>query len=208
MNKILLVGGGGHCQSVLDSLLDYSIYDEIAIIDRSECVGKKIFDIEIIGTDDELEDFIKKGFTYAFITLGSIGNPQKRIQLYNKILSIGYEIPNVIDKNSVIGRNVILNKGIYVGKTSVINSGSYIGNGAIINTGAVIEHNCNIGDFVHIAPRATICGMTQVGNNVHVGANSVIIQGLEIGSNSIIGAGSVVVKNIDSNKIIMGNPAK
>ena len=31
--KILLVGGGGHCRSVLDSLLSAGGYDDIGIID-------------------------------------------------------------------------------------------------------------------------------------------------------------------------------
>ena len=32
----------------------------------------------------------------------------------------------------------------------IVNSGSKIGKCAIINTGAIVEHDCTIGDFVHI----------------------------------------------------------
>lgn len=46
-----------------------------------------------------------------------------------------------------------------------------------------------------------------IGNNVQVGANVTIIGDITIGDNVIIGAGSVVIKSIESNSIVVGNPA-
>ena len=41
--KILLVGGGGHCQSVLDSLLELDQFSAIGIIDKKENVGRSFW---------------------------------------------------------------------------------------------------------------------------------------------------------------------
>jgi carbonic anhydrase/acetyltransferase-like protein (isoleucine patch superfamily) len=46
-----------------------------------------------------------------------------------------------------------------------------------------------------------------IGNNVFVGLGSVLLPGTRVGDNVIIGAGSVVRGVIESDSIILGNPA-
>lgn len=207
-NKILLIGGGGHCKSVLDSLIKTGQYSEIGIIDRKENVGKRIFNVPIIGTDEDLPRFFLNGFKEAFITIGSVGNPKSRTSLYQILEEIGFEIPNVVDLSAVLSDFIQIEKGVFIGKNAVINAGSFIHKGAIINTSAIIEHDCVIGEFSHIAPGSVICGEVKVGNHTHIGASSVVKQQLAIGANTIIGMGSTVISNISDSKVAYGNPCK
>ena len=62
--------------------------------------------------------------------------------------------------------------------------------------------------YVHISPKATLCGNVSVGRLSHIGAGSVVIQGVKIGENVTIGAGSVILKDIPDNSIVVGNPGK
>ena len=78
----------------------------------------------------------------------------------------------------------------------------------IINTGAIIEHDCSIGDFSHIAPGAVLAGNVSIGSGCMIGANSVIKQGVKVGDNVIIGAGAVVLKDVNAETTFVGNPAK
>jgi sugar O-acyltransferase (sialic acid O-acetyltransferase NeuD family) len=206
--KILLVGGGGHCKSVLDSLLELDCYSTIGIIDKKQNIGQEILGVSIIGCDDDLPQLFSDGYNNAFVSVGSIGNPKLRIKLFNKLCEIGFEIPNIVDPSAVLSSSIYIGNGVYVGKNAIINVGSIIHKGAIINNGAIIEHDCLIGDFAHIAPGTVLCGEVQVGKNTHIGANSVIKQRLKIGSDSIIGMGSVVLKDIEDNIIAYGNPCK
>ena len=206
--KILLVGGGGHCKSVLDSLLEINEFSKIGIIDIKENMRKEILEVLVIGCDDDLPRLFTDGYKYAFVTVGSIGNPKLRIRLFNKLNEIGFEIPNIVDPSAVVSRHVKMETGIFVGKNVVINAGSTIHKGSIINTGAIIEHDCLVGEFAHIAPGSVLSGEVQIGENTHIGANSVIKQQLRIGADSIIGMGSVVTKNIKDNIIAYGNPCK
>ncbi|MCH5191128.1 MAG: acetyltransferase [Oscillospiraceae bacterium] len=206
-NKLVLVGGGGHCASVIDTVLTSTEYEEIVITDK-ESVGKKLLGIPIVGTDDCLEKLFQKGFTDAFITVGSIGDPNNRRRIYNQIKKIGFNVPNIIDKTASVSKNVNLGEGIFIGKQAVVNSLAEIGNNCIINTAAVIEHQCSLGEFVHVAPHAVLCGNTAVGDGSHIGAGSVIRQQIKIGKNVTIGAGSVAVKNIADGKTAYGNPCK
>ncbi|MGS2777505.1 acetyltransferase [Robertmurraya sp. GLU-23] len=206
--RILLVGGGGHCKSVLDSLLELDEYSEIGIIDVKENVGKEIMNTPVIGCDEDLFELFAKGYKHAFVTIGSIGDPKLRIKIFNLLIEIGFEIPNIIDHSATVSRHVKMGNGIYIGKNAVINAGSFIYDGAIINSLALIEHDCVIEEFAHIAPGSILCGEVQIGKETHIGAKSVIKQQIRIGSKTVIGMGSIVLNDIRDNIIAFGNPCK
>lgn len=206
--KILLIGGGGHCKSVLDSLIQKNEYSKIGIIDKIENVGRTILGVPVIGCDNDLVNLYNEGYRYAFITVGSIGNPKLRIQLFNRVEDIGFLMPNIIDPTAIVSKYVSLDSGIFVGKGAVINVGSRVGKGAIINTQSIIEHDCEIGEFAHIAPGTALCGEAQIGANTHIGAKSVIKQQTKVGANTVVGMGSVVLKDIADNMVAYGNPCK
>lgn len=215
--KILLIGGGGHCISVLDSLLSSYNYEEIGIVDKYPTMLKKngtvqkqhtIMGVPVVGNDDDLKKLYADGYTHAFITVGSVGDVAIRKTLYKLAKSIGFDIPNIIDKTGIVSSHAICGEGIFVGKNAVVNANTQIGNCAIINTASVIEHECVVRDFVHVAPGSIVCGNVHIGSETHIGAGCVVKQGIEIGKKTMIGAGSVVVKNIGSYVTAYGNPCK
>lgn len=209
MKKILLVGGGGHCKSVIEALRsNIIVYDEIAIVDCREKIGQQINGVNFIGEDSGLEYLYEQGYSDAFITLGSIGHAEKRIKLFDMIREIGFNIPVIRDRSSVIAEDAVIEEGVFIGKGSVINSGAHIKEGCIVNTSSIIEHDCQIGRYVHIAPGSVLCGEVIIGDNTHIGANATVIQGIRIGQNAIIGAGSVIIKDICDGVTVAGNPGK
>ena len=201
--KLLLIGGGGHCHSVLETILTLKLYDEIGIIDS---IDSSYFGIHVVGNDDDIPALYKAGWTDAFITVGSVGDTRIRRRIYDTVKKHGLFVPTIIDSTAIIGRGVDLGEGTFIGKRAVVNAGVSIGTCAIINTGAIIEHDCRIGEFTHISPGTTLCGQVRVGRDSHVGAGSVVRQLIEIGNKTLIGAGSVIVKNIPDNVKAYGNP--
>ncbi len=206
--KLLLIGGGGHCKSVIDCLRGANPFDEIGVIDMKENIGKEISDIRIIGCDDDLSGLFEYGYHYAFITLGSIGNPTRRRMLFSILEDIGYVIPNIIDPSAILGANVNIGTGVFIGKNVVVNVDTSIGKGSIINTSVTIEHDCRIKDFVHIAPGSTLCGSVEIGESTHIGAGTVVKQEVKIGNNTMIGMGSVVLHNVGDSVLAFGNPCR
>ena len=207
-DKILLIGGGGHCKSVLDSLLELNKYLDVGIIDKKDNIGSSVLEVPVVGCDDDLPVLFNNGYKYAFVTVGSIGSPTLRVKLYNILSEIGYEFPSIIDSSAKVSKYANIEKGVFIGKQSLVNAGSLIQKGAIINSGAIIEHDCQIGAFAHIAPGAVLGGGVTVGENSHIGSNVTIKQRVKIGSNSIIGMGSVVLQNIEDNIMAYGNPCR
>lgn len=207
-DKILLIGGGGHCKSILDAILASKVYLEIAIIDLKENVGKSILGIPIIGSDENLTTLFEEGYKHAFITLGSIGNTRLRYFLNETVREIGFNIPTVIDPSAIVSKHAVIGEGVFIAKGAIVNAGSIIKTCAIINTGAIVEHDCVIEAFAHIAPGAVLCGDVFIGSNTHIGANAVVRQGISIGSNALVGIGSVVVENIHDDVVAFGNPCR
>lgn len=193
--KLLLIGGGGHCLSVIDSI-DQSLYCEISITDPCINPGTEIHGIKVVGDDEMIETMYDKGYQYAFITLGSIGDTSLRRKIYKKLQDMNFKFVNIIDSSATLSSNIVLGEGIFIGKNVVINSDSLISNQSIINSGAIIEHECHIGEFTHIAPGSVVLGKCTIGNNVHIGANSTILQGVHIGNGTIIGMGSIVLHDV------------
>lgn len=205
-SRLLLIGGGGHCRSVIGSLRKNVKYANIyiGVVDPSLHIGSKVDGCRVVGTDEDLQILYDQGYKEAFITVGSVKKTKKRRELYNMVTEIGFSLPTIIDKSSVISENIEMETGVYVGRGSIINSGCRIGISAIINTGVIIEHDCSIGAFSHIAVGAVVCGGVEIGDGVLVGANSTIIQGIKIGNGSVIGAGSTVIADIPENTLAVG----
>ena len=60
---------------------------------------------------------------------------------------------------------------------SVINPAAAIGENVIINTGSSVDHECIIGDGVHIAPGAHLAACVTVERGSWVGIGSVVKEG-------------------------------
>lgn len=203
--KLMLIGGGGHCHSLIDSVIAMNIFDDIGIVDSNSAGFEGV---PVIGADEDIPELISSGWNEAFISVGSIGNTTVRRRLYDLIKRHGLTVPVIADPSAIVARDVEIKEGCFIGKNAVVNSGSVIGTGSIINTGVIVEHDCTIGEFVHVSSGSTLCGQVQIGDDSHIGAGSVVCQLISIGAYSLIGAGSVVVKDIPNNVKAYGNPCR
>lgn len=206
--KLILLGGGGHAESVIDTIRSKGEYQIMGILDSGKSRGITVSGIMVLGSDELLPDIYRRGIKYAAIAVGSIGKPQTRIRLFEECKAIGFHLPCLIDKSAVLSGDFHMGDGIFIGKGTVIGSGVSLGDGCIVNSGAILEHDCVIGSFAHAAPGCVLCGNAKIGNNTHIGAGSTVIQNITIGSNSMIGAGSLVLSDISSNKLAYGSPSR
>lgn len=208
MKGIVLIGGGGHCKSVLDSLLRNKVYDEIVITDQNQPTDSLVLGCRIAGNDNLLMQLLNKGFSDAFITVGSIKSTMLRRKLYERAADAGFTIVNITDCSAIVSEYCRISQGTFIGKSTVVNADSEIGICAIINSGAIIEHECRIGDFTHVSIGAKLCGNVNVGNDCFIGAGAVVLNGVAIGSGAVVGAGAVVTKDVPEGVTVAGVPAR
>lgn len=113
-----------------------------------------------------------------------------------------------IHPSAILSSSVCLGKGTVVMQGAVVQQDVSIGCHCIINTSSSVDHECRLGDYVHISPHATLCGNVHVEEGAWVGAGATVLPGISIGRWSIIGAGSVVTRDIPENVVVAGNPAR
>ena len=201
---MILIGYSGH-SFVINGILKSKGIQVTGYCDSVEKRHNPLF-LKFHGSETSFEGLaIIKSHDF-FI---SVGNNYSRRQIYNTLSHLGLFPVNAIHSTSLIDENAsISSSGVMIGGYVIINAFSKIGVGAICNSNCIIEHECIIGDFVHIAPAAVVCGNVHIGENSFIGARSVIREGIRIGRNVVVGAGSVVVKDIEDGQRQVGNPAR
>ncbi len=189
--KILLIGGGGHCRSVIDVIELQKEFEIFGIIDKKENLGKKVLNYEIIGTDDDLEKF-RKFCDFALITIGFIKNINPRKKLYQQLKKLGYKLPIIVSPLAYVSRYSQIGEGTVVMHHAIINSNVKIGKNCIINTKALVEHDCIVEDHCHISTGAILNGGVKVGRETFIGSGAICVENTVIEPNSFIKAGSLV----------------
>lgn len=187
--KIVLVGGGGHCNSVIDVVEQQGVYDIVGIVDVAESVGKRVLSYNIIGSDNNLND-IFLGCENAIVTIGHIKSNETRAYLFEKLKSIGFRLPVIISPLAYVSKYASIGDGTVVMHHAIINANAKIGENCIINTKALVEHDCIIGNNCHISTAGILNGGVVVKDNSFFGSNATSKQNVEI--HGFIKAGSLV----------------
>ena len=198
MNRLIIIGAGGHGKVIADNALKNG-YKDICFVDDAstgECMG-----FPIVGTSEDIERFDDCNTDFII----GIGNNAVR-----KMIAEKYSVHwvSLIHPSAQIAANVSVGKGTVVMANAVINACATIGEHCIINTGAIIEHDNVIGNYVHISPNAALGGTVHIGECTWIGLGASVINNIDICSCCTIGAGAVVVRNITERGIYIGVPAK
>lgn len=202
---LILIGGGGHCKSVIE-VAESAGYEIKGILDMPDEVGKEVLPgHKVIGTDDEIPQYVEE--CDFVITVGFIKNPALRIKLYNKVKAAGGRLATIIASTAHVSKYAELGEGTVIMHHAFVNAGAKIGDNCIINTFVNIEHDAEIGNQCHISTGTMVNGECKIGENCFIGSQSVCANCIEIASDIIVGAGSVVRKSIRMKGIYAGNPA-
>lgn len=203
--KLILVGGGGHCKSVIE-VAEQAGFEILGILDTPDKVGSRVSGYPVLGTDDAIADYV--GQARFLVTVGQIQSPRLRIRLHERILQAGGELACVIASTAIVSSRACIEAGSVVMQGAIVNAGAKIGRGCIINTRADIEHDAHIGDFCHISTGAIVNGDCRVGRETFVGSGAVIANAVILPAQTLIGAGSVVIQSIHTAGTYVGNPAR
>ena len=204
-HPLILIGGGGHCKSVIE-VAESAGYEIKGILDMPDEVGKEVLPgHKVIGTDDEIPQYVEE--CDFIITVGFIKNPALRIKLYNKVKAAGGRLATIIASTAHVSKYAELGEGTVIMHHAFVNAGAKIGDNCIINTFVNIEHDAEVGNQCHISTGTMVNGECKIGENCFIGSQSVCANCIEIASDIILGAGSVVRKSIRVKGIYAGNPA-
>ena len=189
--KIILIGGGGHCKSCIDVIEQNDTFEIKGIIDIKDKIGQNALGYQTIGSDDDLEE-LTKVYKYFFVTIGQIKSPEKRIKVFELVTKLGGKLPVIISPKAYVSKHAIIGDGTMVMHNAIVNAGAVIGKNCIINTGAIIEHDTIIEDHCHISTGAIVNGGTLIRTGTFLGSNAVTKEYITIKENSFIKSNTLV----------------
>lgn len=196
MKRLLIIGASGHGKVVAD-IARLNGYQEIAFLDDNPEV-EHCGQYPVIGTSNDVRDIDGD-------VIVAIGNAKIRRRIQQSIDSeriVTLIHPNAVVGDAQIGRSTVVMAG------AVINPGTVIGEGCIINTSSSVDHDCRIGNYVHIAVGAHIAGNVEIGDETWVGAGATVSNNVSVCSGSTVGAGAVVVSDITEPGTYVGVPVR
>ena len=101
MKPLILIGGGGHCRSVVEAAESQG-REILGVLDVPSEIGKTLLSTKVIGVDDDIPKFVDKA--EFMVTVGFIKNPSLRIALYERVKKEGGVMANVIASTAHVSR--------------------------------------------------------------------------------------------------------
>lgn len=208
--KYVVWGSSGHSK-VLHSLIRLCGGEIVALFDNNPNASVSIKDVPLYIGLDGLKEWI---LDYEDITniygIAAIGGSRgkDRIEIHKLFSSVGIKIETLTHPNASVCITATIGKGSQLLCQSLIAADSILGESCIINHRASVDHECFIGNGVHLAPSSTLCGCVSLRDNVMIGAGAVVLPRVNIGENTIVGAGSTVTRDLPANVIAVGSPAR
>jgi sugar O-acyltransferase (sialic acid O-acetyltransferase NeuD family) len=187
--NLILIGGGGHCVSCIDVIEQENKFTIAGIVDNDSSI-EKLLDYPRLGCDEDLIK-LRTSFDFALVTVGQIISPEIRKRLFERVESLGFDLPTIISPRAYVSKHVTIGKGTVVMHDALVNARASVGNNCIINTKALVEHDAVIEDNCHISTGAIVNGGVIVRQGTFVGSNAVSKEYIQTHENDFIKAGSL-----------------
>lgn len=203
---VVIVGAGGHALVAADVLR--ALGRQVAgwvTTDGTAAAPVDQIGLERAGTVDDLARMIAAGTHDVFV---AIGDNRRRAEVTRRLLDAGATLATAVSPDAVVAPSARLGRGVLVMPGAVVNALARLGDGVIVNTGATVDHECEVDDFAHLAPRSALAGNVRVGTGALVGIGAVVIPGRRLGPWCVVGAGSAVVGDVDESLTVGGVPAR
>jgi len=209
---LLLIGAGGHARVVADTLAAQraahpNVPPVVGYLDANpDLWGRTVDGLPVLGSDADLTPWPPDRFRLV-IAVGSVRAGGLRARLYDRFAALGYAFQTVQHPTAWVSPRAVVAPGAQLFAGVVVQTGAHIGANAILNTRVAVDHDCRIGQHVHLAPGVVLSGNVTVREGAHLGTGSTVIQGVEIGAGATVGAGSVVIGPVPAGATVYGVPA-
>ena len=161
--RVYLIGCGGHAKVVAATLLDAGCDVAAVFDDDSARWGTTLSGVPIVGPIDAIKQRERLPAVIA------IGNNRIRKRIAERL---DLEWLTVVHPKASVDASVELGQGTVVFAGAVIQPDTRVGDHAIVNTAASVDHECLVGDFVHLAPGVHLAGGVSVGDGAFLGIGS------------------------------------
>jgi acetyltransferase EpsM len=203
---LILIGGGEHAAVAADAAASRpELWRVIGYSDLAETPRMQRLGLSWYPDDAQA---LPAGAARILALGGSAVSSLRRELARRHAAPPGVVWATVVHASARIAPSAVLGPGTLVCAGAIVNPGAEIGAHVIVNTGAIVEHDCRLGDFVHVAPGAVLGGGVTVGEGTFLGLGCRVRDHLQIGSQVTVGMGAVVLGSVPDGTAVMGIPAR
>lgn len=188
--SLVLIGGGGHCKACIDVIEATGKWRILGILDLAERVGEEVLGYRIIGTDDQVRQFVAEGACFL-VSIGQIRTVEPRRRAYECVKSANGKFATIVSPLAYVSPSAVVGEGTIVMHRALVNASAVIGDNVIVNTMALVEHDATVGGHCHVSTAAIVNGGAVIGAGSFIGSNAVIIQGAAVPDNDFVLAGTL-----------------
>ncbi len=202
--RVILIGASSQGRITLE-ILDSCGCEVIGFLDDNESLwGNYVNGKKVLGGVDDAQKILRDECNFII----SVGNNYLRKKIFERLkldLSLYH---NAIHSSSVILKSVSTGNGNMIFANTFIGTDATIGNHVIINNGVIVEHDCDIEDFVTLGSGCCMGGRVVICEGAFISVGVTLNPRVTIGANSRVGSGSVVVNDIPAGVLAYGVPAR
>ena len=210
VNEMIFWGATGQAK-VLRECLAGSRIKLVAVFDNNEKVLAPFADVPLLYGKAGFEAWLKlrnADEPVGFLVAMGGARGRDRIELHDYLESFGLLPLIARHPTAFVAENTVIGPGCQILAQSAVCVEAVLGRACVINTAASVDHECRLGDGVHIGPGAHLAGLVTVENYATIYTGAVVIPGLRIGEGAVVGAGAVVIEDVPPGTVVVGNPAR
>jgi sugar O-acyltransferase (sialic acid O-acetyltransferase NeuD family) len=210
INRQIVFWGATGQSKVLRECLESQGWRVVAIFDNNQELNSPFSDVPIYYGKSGFEWWQENNSINQISFVVAIGGDRGKDRLDIQKYLIDRKLLPIIAQHSTafVATEVKIGLGSQILAHATVCVDTTIGESCIINTAASIDHECKIGNGVHICPGVKMAGCVEVGDYVTIGTGAIISPRIKVGAGAIVGAGAVVVKDVLPRTVVIGNPAK
>ncbi len=212
--KVIIIGGIGTAVNIAEQMQDaidkFGLKDEfMGFAFDDEKFGEKINGFPLLCKTREAFDIYGKYNDIYFMY--QLYRPDKLKERSSWLPQ--FKVPteryyNFIHPTATICRSAKMGFGNAIQAGCVVGSNTVMGNHNTFNSMCLFGHDTKMGDHNFFAAHSLIGSNTKMGNYIFMGLNSTLNNMIEVKDNVMIGMGSNVIKSLESDQLVLGNPAK
>ncbi|MFH2104091.1 MAG: NeuD/PglB/VioB family sugar acetyltransferase [Chloroflexota bacterium] len=199
---LLVYGGGGHAKSVIEMVQQAGGHTLAGILDDNLPAGTLVLGVPVLGTRALLAALSRRGVRQAANGVGGILDIHVRVRVFDLLAESGYSFPALVHPRATLEPSSRIGEGVQVFANAYVGSEAVLAPRCMVNTNAVISHDCEIGEYSHIAPGALLAGHVHVGRRTLVGMGATVHIGVRIGDGVRIGNGAIILADVPDKTIV------
>lgn len=174
--KLLIIGAGGHGQSVAEAAELSGQFEVVGFVDDALAVGTLVLGYPVLGSAVDLT-------AYASVcdqVLVAIGNNTLRASLVARLVQAGLSLATVVHPQAMVSPRAQVGAGSAVMAGAIVGTEAQLGLGSIVNCGAVVDHHARVANFGHLGVGACMAGGAVLGDRAWMQAGSAIGYGVVV----------------------------